>query len=96
MTIYEEPDDFGTQDTDESQMWGSSGRPIACCNFRRYKIWSPYPQYAIKEGRHLNADTYSDDEDDDDFDEGEEELTADDLRALFDSGADLVNFDLNP
>jgi hypothetical protein len=80
-------------------MWGSSGRPIACCNFRRYKIWSPYPQYAIKEGRHLTADddyTNDSDDDDDDFDEGEEELTADDLRALFDSGADLVNFDLNP
>jgi hypothetical protein len=96
MTIYEKPDDFGTQNTDESIMWGSSGRPIACCNFRKYKIWSPYADSFVQ-GRHLDGDTYyGDDSDDDDFDEGEEELTEDDLRALFDSGADLVNFDLNP
>jgi hypothetical protein len=94
MTIYEDPDDFGTQDTDESQMWGSSGRPIACCNFRRYKIWSPYPNQFVQ-GRHLEADEDYSDDDEDDIDEGEE-LTSDELRALFDSGADLVNFDLNP
>ena len=45
MTIYEKPDDFGTQDTDESMMWGSSGRPIACCNIQGYRIWRPYPWY---------------------------------------------------
>ena len=93
MTIYEEPDDFGTQDTDESQMWGSSGRPIACCNFRRYRIWSPYPNQLVDHGRHLEADS---DDDDDDFDDQEEELTDDELRALLASGADLINFDLNP
>jgi hypothetical protein len=74
-------------------MWGSSGRPIACCNFRRYKIWSPYP-FSVAKGRKLNDD--SDDDDDSDEDDDGEELTADDLRALFDSDAELVHFNVNP
>jgi hypothetical protein len=41
MTLYEKEDDFGLDGTKVSLLWGSAGRPIACCNIRRYKIWKP-------------------------------------------------------
>ena len=38
MTIYELYDDFGNGGTTSSEIWGSSGRPIACCNITGYKV----------------------------------------------------------
>ena len=37
MTIYSHPDDLGLAGTWYSLNWGSMGKPIACCNIRRYK-----------------------------------------------------------
>ena len=42
MTIYSHPDDLGLAGTWYSLNWGSVGKPIACCNIRRYK-WKPFP-----------------------------------------------------
>jgi hypothetical protein len=77
MTIYEKYDDFGEQDTDESKVWGSSGRPIACCNIRRYRMWTPYKRsISASKGRGLEGlseEEYEEGgllegEDDDDYD----------------------------
>jgi Cu-Zn family superoxide dismutase len=77
MTIYEKPDDFGEAGTDDSLVWGSTGRPIACCNIRRYRIWTPYRQsFSSAKGRGLEGLSEEDyeegrlleGEDDDDYD----------------------------
>ena len=38
MTIYENEDDNGTNDSYESRLNGSSCKEIACCNIRPFKI----------------------------------------------------------
>jgi hypothetical protein len=108
MTIYEKPDDFGELDTDESKVWGSAGRPIACCNIRRYKIWTPYKFSSVKgrgleglseeefeEGRLLEGEDDDVDASDSD-DEVEDNLTPDEFRLLFGAEADPAQFFVNP
>ena len=36
LVIYERPDDFGLEETNNSQEWGSAGREIACCTIERF------------------------------------------------------------
>lgn len=48
MVIYEEPDDFGFGNNQQSWYDGSMGREIACCNIRPFRIrrWPNNVDYA--------------------------------------------------
>ena len=74
MTVYENGDDMGTQDTYASQFNGSACREIACCNIRRYQIiWEAATDFQyIDDGRNLNA-----------MDEDIDYFTPDEFRNLF-------------
>ena len=79
MTIYEFENDHGLAGTWNSLVWGSAGRPIACCNIRGYSIIKPNGPYDIikhekkDDGRGLDDEYEEDEFDDEDYHEDEEE-----------------------
>jgi hypothetical protein len=80
MTIYEDENDLGLGGTFNSLIWGSAGKPIACCNIRGYSIIKPNGPYdAIKKeksggGRLLDGEDEEDEIDDPEFyDDAEDE-----------------------
>ena len=101
MTIYEKENDHGLAGTWNSLVWGSAGRPIACCNIRGYSIVKPNGPYDIikKDGRGLDDEYEEDEIDDEEYheDEGEYEqevdiMTLEEFQEIFGDEIDPINF----
>ena len=104
MTIYEEENDHGLAGTWNSLVWGSAGKPIACCNIRGYSIIKPQPHYEDikkeeKAGRGLDEEHEEDEIDNEDYHDDEEEyqqeieiLTLEEFQMIFGDEIDPINF----
>ena len=76
MTIYEKENDHGLAGTWNSLVWGSAGRPIACCNIHGYSIIKPHYEVMKKEekaGRGLDEEHEENQIDDEEYHDDEEE-----------------------
>ena len=76
MTVYENGDDFGFNDTYASQWYGSACREIACCNIRKWKIVWPQ-EYTIEVNEDKSGRNLKDLEEDIDY------FSPDEFRELF-------------
>ena len=104
MTIYEKENDHGLAGTLNSLIWGSAGRPIACCNIRGYSIVKPNGPYDVmkkerKDGRGLEDEYEEDEIDDPEYHEDEEEyeqevdiMTLEEFQMIFGDEIDPINF----
>ena len=105
MTIYEFENDHGLAGTWNSLVWGSAGRPIACCNIRGYSIIKPNGPYDIikhekkDDGRGLDDEYEEDEFDDEDYHEDEDEyeqevdiMTLEEFQEIFGDEIDPINF----
>ena len=72
MTIYSHPDDLGLAGTWYSLNWGSMGKPIACCNIRRYKWpFAVVNDVAVSEQKEEDSKGRGLEDEDDEVDDGE-------------------------
>ena len=77
MTIYEKENDLGLAGTWNSLVWGSAGRPIACCNIHGYSIIKPHHDIEVaqkeEKGRGLDEEHEEDEIDDEEYHDDEQE-----------------------
>ena len=84
LTIYEDEDDFGANPTYKSKTFGSTGPRIACCTIYPKRFKNDIDDFTIGRGLQSTIDI------------GDELISQDDLRELFDfTPATSSDFDQN-